>query len=126
MCLSSIERYLDAWQNERLSSKFDFTHVGDQVSDDMAELAAVLTVCDSAVVSDMTAAHVAGALGRPMFLMMDIGGSWRWHMAGHEFSPWYPTARTFRQTVYGDWSDVVDRVCNELSRAVAMGQTKAA
>jgi hypothetical protein len=58
----SIERFLSKDDVERLSSQFNFIHVGDQVGDDMAELASVLSICDLTITVDNTSAHVAGAL----------------------------------------------------------------
>jgi hypothetical protein len=63
----SVERPISKGDVERLSSRFDFIYVGDQVSDDMAELACVLSICDHTITVDNTLAHVAGALV-PTFL----------------------------------------------------------
>jgi hypothetical protein len=109
----SVERFLPADAVVRLSSQSNFIHVGDQISDDMGELASVLSVCDHTISIDNTTAHIAGALGRPMSLMLTdgaAGGEWRWHCVGRDHSPWYPSAR-----LREDWSDVVDRVCTGLA-----------
>jgi hypothetical protein len=110
----SVERFLPADAAARLSALSNVIHVGDQVSDDMGELASVLSICDHTIIVDNTTAHVAGALGRPMSLMLTdgaAGGEWRWHCVGRDHSPWYPSARIFRRTEHGDWSDVVEQVC---------------
>jgi hypothetical protein len=110
----SVERFLTPDVVARLSSQSNFIHVGDQVSDDMGELASVLSVCDHTISIDTSAAHLTGALGRPMSLMLTdgaAGGEWRWHCVGRDHTPWYPSARLFRRPADGDWSDVVNRVC---------------
>ena len=65
----SVERFLPNDDVARLSSQFNFIHVGDQVSDDMGELASVLSVCDHTISIDNSTAHLAGVLGRPMSLI---------------------------------------------------------
>jgi hypothetical protein len=65
-----------------------------------------------------TIAYLAGALGRPISLMLTdgaTGGEWRWHCVGRDHAPWYPSARIFRRTEHGDWSDVADDVCADLA-----------
>ncbi len=62
-------------------------------------------------------AHLAGALGRPVWIAMRHVTDWRWMVSG-ETTPWYPTARVFKQTTRGDWGGVFDRVASELARLV--------
>lgn len=71
--------------------------------------AAALESCDLVITVDTSTAHLAGALGRPVWLLLKYAPDWRW-MIGRDDSPWYPTARLFRQTRPGDWNDVIDRV----------------
>ena len=54
-------------------------------------------------------AHLAGALGKPVWVLLAADADWRW-LVDREDSPWYPTARLFRQTQPGDWSGVAERV----------------
>jgi hypothetical protein len=63
----------------------------------------LLVTCDSAI------AHVAGALGIPVWLALGTVPDWRWGLAG-ETTVWYPTMRIFRQTVAGDWTGVIERI----------------
>ena len=58
---------------------------------------------------DTSTAHLAGALGRPVWLLLKFAPDWRW-MVGRDDSPWYPTARLFRQAAPGDWPGDVDRL----------------
>jgi precorrin-6B methylase 2 len=58
---------------------------------------------------DTAVAHLAGALGKPVWVMVAIPADWRW-LEGRDDSPWYPTMRLFRQSRRGEWDDVIDRV----------------
>jgi hypothetical protein len=69
---------------------------------DLIDLANLTTGCDLVVSIDNTLAHLAGALGRPTWVLLPLAPSWRWHLE-REDSPWYPTARLFRQPALGDW-----------------------
>ena len=76
--------------------------------------AAALQSCDLVITVDTSTAHLAGALGRPVWLLLKYAPDWRW-MIGRTDSPWYPTARLFRQAAPGDWTDVVARVDTALA-----------
>jgi hypothetical protein len=124
---SRVERFLPADVVARLSGQFNFIHVGDQVSDDMGELVSVLSACDHAISVDNSTAHLAGALGLPISLMLTdgaAGGEWRWHCVGRDRSPWYPSARIFRRTEHGDWSTVVGQVSAGFCRNAEGGGVK--
>ena len=82
--------------------------------DDFADTAALITHMDLVISIDTSVAHLAGALGVPVWIMLPFSPDWRWLRDG-EGSPWYPTARLFRQTRRGDWDDVVRRVAQALS-----------
>jgi hypothetical protein len=83
-------------------------------SDDIADTAADLMNMDLFVTVDTMAAHLAGALGRPVWVMLPWDADWRW-MLDREDTPWYPTMRLFRQRSPGDWKSVVMRIAAELS-----------
>ncbi len=70
---------------------------------------------DLVITVDTMIAHLAGALGRPVWTMLCFAADWRW-MLGREDSPWYPAMRLFRQSRRGDWTGVVERVGNELCK----------
>jgi hypothetical protein len=72
---------------------------------------------------DSMPAHLAGALGVPVWTLLIHAADWRW-MEGREDSPWYPTMRLFRQPAPGDWASVLRRVASEL-RALAAGRAVA-
>jgi hypothetical protein len=63
--------------------------------------------------------HVAGATGRPTWLLSRFDGCWRWLLEG-ETSPWYPSVRVFRQTAHGTWTSVVAELVSALHRAVEL------
>ena len=64
---------------------------------------------DLVISVDTSIAHLAGALARPTWVMLPFGADWRWH-PGRADSPWYPTARLFRQPRAGDWDTVIREV----------------
>jgi tetratricopeptide (TPR) repeat protein len=84
---------------------------------DFAETAAAIANLDLVVTVDTAVAHLAGALGRPAWVMLRERPDWRW-LIGREDSPWYPTLRLFRQRERGDWDDVVSRLRAALAREV--------
>jgi ADP-heptose:LPS heptosyltransferase len=96
-----------------LAQSAHVTHVGDDLAD-FADTAAVLAMSDAVVCVDTSVAHVAGALGRPTFLLVPFQPDWRWLLCRDD-SPWYPTMRLFRQTAIGDWAGVVGRVRDALT-----------
>jgi hypothetical protein len=77
--------------------------------DGLVALAAAIANLDLVITVDTLAAHLAGALGTPAWVMLQYSADWRW-MTMREDSPWYPTLRLFRQPRPGDWSGTVDAV----------------
>lgn len=82
--------------------------VGDELKD-FANVAAIVANLDLVISIDSAVAHLAGALGKPVWILLNKGCDWRWFL-GREDSPWYPTARLFRQSAPGEWLEVVKRV----------------
>ncbi len=80
---------------------------------DFADAAALLSGLDLVITVDTAMAHLAGALGKPVWILLPHVADWRW-LKNREDSPWYPTARLFRQAVAGDWASVIERVAGEL------------
>jgi len=68
---------------------------------------------DLVVTVDTAVAHLAGALGKPVWILSRYDGCWRWLM-DRDDSPWYPTARLYRQNAPGDWSDPLARLIRDL------------
>ena len=80
---------------------------------DFAETAALLALMDLVVTIDTSVAHLAGAIGRPVWIMLRRNPDWRWFV-GRDDSPWYPTARLFRRGRAGGWTAVVEAVRSAL------------
>lgn len=88
---------------------------GEEVRD-FADTAALVEALDVVVTVDTSVAHLAGALGRPAWLLLPYAPDWRW-LTDREDSPWYPTARLFRQPAPGQWDAVVEDVRRALADA---------
>ncbi len=86
--------------------------------EDFDDTAALVTCLDLVIAVDTAVAHVAGALGRPVWVMSRYDACWRW-LAGRSDSPWYPTLRLYRQSQPGDWDGVVAEAVRDLYGMVA-------
>ncbi|AWK85498.1 glycosyltransferase family 9 protein [Azospirillum thermophilum] len=93
-----------------------FTDLGAEIGD-FADTAAVMAGLDLVISSCTAPAHLAGALGRPVWVMLSHTPDWRW-LLDRSDSPWYPTARLFRQPAPGDWSPVVAAMRDALEAVV--------
>jgi tetratricopeptide (TPR) repeat protein len=91
-----------------------FVWDGSSRDRDLAETAALIATLDRVITTDTCIAHLAGAMGKPVWILLPHLSDWRW-MQQIETTPWYPTARLFRQRTPGDWAGVLDRVIGELS-----------
>jgi Flp pilus assembly protein TadD len=83
---------------------------------DFADTAAVMSLMDLIITTDTSVPHLAGALARPVWVMLQFMPDWRW-LWDRDDSPWYPTMRLFRQPRIGDWDSVIARVVEALSLA---------
>jgi hypothetical protein len=80
---------------------------------DFSDTAALIAELDLVISVDTVVAHLAGALGKSVWILLPFHPDFRW-LRGRTDSPWYPTARLFRQTHNGDWGGVIDQVSREL------------
>lgn len=85
---------------------------------DFADTAALIDALDLVISVDTSVAHMAGALGKPVWLLNRFDTDWRW-LQDREDSPWYPTLRQFRQATPGDWHGVIGRVRDALRQLAA-------
>src|SRR6185295_6228418 len=89
----------------------------DTGPDAFADTAAVMLHLDLVITCDTSIAHVAGALGRPTWVMLQFVPEWRWMLEGST-SPWYPTVRLFRQTQRRDWRSVFGEMTAKLTKLI--------
>jgi len=80
---------------------------------DFADTAAALAALDAVISADTAVAHLAGAMGKPLLLLLPFAADFRW-LRERQDSPWYPTARLFRQPKFGDWEAVIETLRLEL------------
>jgi hypothetical protein len=90
------------------------TNVADGLND-WSDTAALIAALDLVVSVDTATPHLAGAMGAPVWIMNRFDPCWRW-LETRRDSPWYPTARLFRQPSMGDWDSVIGQVRDELAR----------
>ena len=115
--LFSLQKGPGAEQLAAVTDRFPVTDLGRRL-DDFMDTAAVLKNLDLVISVDTAIAHLAGALGIPVWVALPFAPDWRWLM-DREDSPWYPTMRLFRQTRPGQWEDVFQRIAEALQRRLA-------
>lgn len=86
---------------------------GSSRDGDLAETASLLATLDLVITTDTCIAHLAGAMGKPVWILLPHLADWRW-MQDRETTPWYPTARLLRQSAPGAWGELVNRVTRQL------------
>jgi tetratricopeptide (TPR) repeat protein len=89
---------------------------------DMAETAALIDTLDLVITTDTAIAHLAGAMAKPVWILLPHLSDWRW-MQQIETTPWYPTARLLRQSTPGDWAGLIEIVIKQLSEFLAARQS---
>ena len=109
-----IQRDLREGDAELLARDARLAHVGDELAD-FADTAAVIALCDLVVAVDTAVAHLAGAMAKSVCILLPFAADWRW-MLDRDDSPWYPTARLFRQPAPQDWDSVIARLRAELAQ----------
>jgi Flp pilus assembly protein TadD len=110
----SLQKGSAASQLLALPSEANLIDLGPQLKD-FADTAAAIGNLDLVISVDTAVAHLTGALGKPVWVLLTHAPDWRW-LLDRDDSPWYPTVRLFRQPAPGDWCSVIDRVANELQQ----------
>lgn len=108
-------------EEQALLAASSIRHFGDEIGD-FADTAALVQSLDCVVSVDTSVAHLAGALARPLWVLLPYLPDWRW-LLEREDNPWYPSARLFRQSRAGDWSDVFERIGAALPGVAAAAPT---
>ena len=108
--------------DQQYLAQFNITAHAEQLTD-FAETAALVAEMDLIISVDTSVAHLAGAMGRPVWVLLPFAPDWRW-LLNRTDSPWYPTARLFRQPAIGDWEGVMVEVAGALAMqfSVTMGK----
>ncbi len=100
---------------QEAQSHAEVLNLSDDLND-FADTAAVIAQLDQIVTVDTALAHLAGALGKPVSILLPVSSEWRW-LLNRKDSPWYPTAGLFRQSTPGNWSPVIENVIKDLGWA---------
>ena len=108
----SIQRDVRSADVAQLAATAQLTHLGGELAD-LNDTAGVLAMCDLLITVDTAPAHLAGAMGRPVWVLVPFAPDWRWMLDG-EITPWYPSARVFRQSALADWNAVIVRAAAAL------------
>lgn len=112
----SLQKGPQAEALAQLDGKLTVEELGERMTD-LAATASVIMQLDLVITVDTSVAHLAGALGQPVWTILSFASDWRW-LRDREDSPWYPTMRLFRQTTPGDWDPVFVRLSQELKKRV--------
>jgi tetratricopeptide (TPR) repeat protein len=104
----SLQKEVPSEDAPGLKDQRKLLHFGDELKD-FSETAALISHLDLVISVDTSVAHLAGALARPVWVLLPLVPDWRWQLEG-DTSPWYPTARLFRQDASRSWAKVIARV----------------
>jgi tetratricopeptide (TPR) repeat protein len=110
----AIQRELPGPDAETLARIPRAISIGQELRD-FDDTAAVLALADLVISVDTSVAHLAGAMGAPTWVLLPFCPDWRWMLARPD-SPWYPTARLYRQPALGDWDSVLAHLRDDLTR----------
>ncbi|MHC4629339.1 MAG: tetratricopeptide repeat protein, partial [Planctomycetota bacterium] len=116
VALYGLQKGPPAAQVDQLPERFIVSNLADRF-EDLTETAAVVENLDLVISVDTSVAHLAGAMGKPVWVLLKSDADWRW-LLDRQDSPWYPTMRLFRQSRPGDWDEVFSRVARELRNHV--------
>jgi len=108
----SIQKDLRAEDSEILQNNPQITHLGKEI-ETFGDTAAIISMMDMVISSDTSVVHLAGALGKPVWILLQFVPDWRW-LLDRDDCPWYPSARLFRQDGTRGWDGVIRRVQDAL------------
>lgn len=109
----SLQKEVRATDMPTLNDANNLRHYGDELAD-FTDTAALCTLMDIVISVDTSVAHLSAALGLPTWILLPTDPDWRW-LLNRDNSPWYPSARLFRQSIRGDWVEVVKRIAVALT-----------
>jgi tetratricopeptide (TPR) repeat protein len=110
----SLQREVRDEDSGLLHSRADVAAIG-AAFEDFADTAAAIAALDAVIAVDTAVAHLAGAMGKPLFLLLPFAADFRW-LRGRTDSPWYPSARLLRQPHFGDWDGAVNLLRQDLAQ----------
>ncbi len=112
----SLQRDVRAGDQAALKARIGILNLGPSL-ENFADAAALVANLDLVITVDTGVAHLAAALGRPVWMLLPFVPDWRW-LLDRDDTPWYPTMRLFRQSARGDWDNVIARVAMALRAVV--------
>jgi tetratricopeptide (TPR) repeat protein len=112
----SLQKGVAGAQVEELAREIKIIDCTEDIHN-FSDTAGLIEHLDLIISVDTAVAHLAGAMGKPVWTLLPFSPDWRW-MLDREDSPWYPTMRLFRQPAPGDWGSVMERVAAELKRFI--------
>lgn len=110
----SLQKGSKAAEINEIPPTINLVDLSSQIND-FADTAAVIAQLDLVITVDTAVAHLAGAMGKPVWVLLCYNADWRW-MSDREDSPWYPSVRLFRQNRPGDWQELLERVAQNLAK----------
>lgn len=112
----SVQKGEGTEELEKIPEKYNIVSLGDTFST-FGDTAAAIENMDLIICNDTSVAHLAGAMGKPCWVMLPFVQNWRWH-TDLSYSPWYKSAKMFKQIEPGNWDEVFDRAKVELEKLI--------
>ena len=111
-----LQKEIGAEDAARLRQDGRIVFLGNDIGD-FSDTAALLDLMDLVITIDTSIAHLAGAMGKPVWILLPYNANWRW-LLGRNDSPWYPGARLFRQHEIANWAGLIEDVKRDLERFI--------
>lgn len=108
----TLQKEITEEDSEELKKYENIYNISDQLMD-FVDTAALIKNLDLVITIDTSIAHLAGVLGKPVWILLPYNADWRW-LIDRDDSPWYPTATLFRQTRYQSWDDPLTQIKQQL------------